>query len=38
MQSNGPVPIPTEQFPELANFLQSNNDRRDSVEMVAVGL
>ncbi len=35
MKSNISVPIPTEQFLELANFLQSNNDPRDPVEMVS---
>lgn len=35
MKTNVSVPIPTEQFLELAGFLQSNNDPRDPVEMVS---
>ncbi|WON73560.1 hypothetical protein [Nitrosospira sp. Is2] len=32
------VPIPTEQFLEFVNFLQSNSDPRDPVEMVSTAI
>lgn len=35
MKSSIAIPIQTEQFLELANFLRSNDDPRDPVEMVA---
>jgi hypothetical protein len=38
MNSNISVPIQTTQFLELANFLQSNGDPRDPVEVIATAI
>jgi hypothetical protein len=38
MTTNLSVPIPTSQFLELADFLRSNSDPRDPVEVVSVAV
>ncbi|SET06225.1 hypothetical protein SAMN05216412_10314 [Nitrosospira multiformis] len=38
MKSCISIPIQTDQFLELANFLQSNNDPRDPVEVVSTAI
>ena len=38
MKTTISVPISTDQFLELANFLHSNNDPRDPVDMVTFAI